>query len=46
MTTYEPERAGYWLEQAARNGYEDAATILNEKYRFNQRQNKWKKITR
>ena len=46
MTTYEPERAGYWLEQAARNGYEDAATILNEKYRFNQRQNKWNKITR
>ena len=46
MTTYEPERAGYWLEQAARNGYQEAAEILNQKYRFNQRKNKWQKITR
>ena len=44
LTTYEPERAGYWLEQAARNGHKDAAQLLNLRYRFNQRKNKWEKI--
>lgn len=44
MTTLEPEKAGYWLEQAARAGDKDAAEILNKSYRFNQRKNKWQKI--
>lgn len=44
MTTLEPEKAGYWLEQAARAGDQDAARILNENFRFNKRKNKWQKI--
>lgn len=44
MTTLEPEKAGYWLEQAARAGDNDAAEILNQSFRFNQRKNKWQKI--
>lgn len=44
MTCFNPEKAGYWLEQAARGGHKGAAEVLNQSYRFNQRKNKWQKI--
>lgn len=44
MVSFNPEKAGYWLAQAAQGGHKRAAEILNESYRFNQRKNKWQKI--
>lgn len=38
---FNPEKAGYWLALAARNGDRNAAELLNRRYRFNQRKNQW-----
>lgn len=44
VACFNPERAGYWLEQAARGGHKEAVEVLNQSYRFNQRKNIWQKI--
>lgn len=43
-SSFNPEKAGYWLAQAARNGHKEAAEVLNENYCFNQRKNQWQKV--
>lgn len=38
---YNEEKAAYWLELAARNGYKDAEVVLQEEYKWSNFRNKW-----
>lgn len=41
---FDPEKAGYWLEKAARSGDKQALEILNRSYKFDSRRNRWERI--